>query len=181
VTEVYKASDYARIVGSGVAPKPRPKPRKRPQRDPVTQEGLLTTGEWLFTVDVGGRPVSLNSERAKHWTARNSATKEWLQAAGWAVTETGLHQLRLARAEFTFQPVYAGGNLPDTANIYPTEKAIVDAVVALGVIADDNRFHNAAHHSLAPVLGDSYRVEVTVTAVGGVVGHDACVCQPASR
>jgi hypothetical protein len=114
-----------------------------------------------FGVVTGGRPLTLNSERKDRWGAR-AATAEWKVAAGWALKEHRLHRHRFEAVVFEFTPTYVKGPMPDTANIYPTEKAIVDAVVDAGMIPDDNRWHNRGHLSRPPEVGEFTGVLVTI-------------------
>lgn len=134
-----------------------------------------------FRVEVGGaRPLTLNAERSKHWSASSALVAEWKEAAGWAATAAGVHRFRLDRALFDFRPVYAKGPLPDTGSIFPTEKAIIDALVELDVLPDDNRWHNAGQLSLPPMAGSFMGVVVRVRQRPALADHPApCGCRAA--
>lgn len=143
-------------------------------------EPLVVADVWSFTVVTGSRPLTLNSERGKHWAPAAEAIAEWREAAGWAATHAGVHRLRLARARFDFRPVYQRGPMPDTGSIFPTEKAVIDALVDLDVIPDDNRWHNAGQLSLPPMAGRWTGVAVQIRACSALDGHSpGCSCRAA--
>lgn len=135
---------------------------------------------WVFTVATGSRPLTLNSERGRHWAPAAQAIAEWREAAGWAATAAGVHRLRLDRARFEFRPVYQKGPMPDTGSIFPVEKAVIDALVDLDVIPDDNRWHNAGQLSLPPIAGKWTGVAVQVRARPALPEHPpGCGCRAA--
>lgn len=135
--------------------------------------------EWTFQVETGARPLTMNSERSRHWAPGAEAIAEWRKAAGWAATAAGIHKIRLDRAMFEFMPVYKTGPFPDTGSIFPTEKAIVDALIDLDLIPDDNRFHNAGQMSLPPQGARFTGVVVRVSACPPHLNHSCCVCRAA--
>lgn len=141
-----------------------------------------------LVVRLGDRPLTLNAERNMHWAKAAKVTAEWKSGAMLVAQEVGLHQVRWERAKFTFRPSYPSARaLPDTGAIYPAEKAIVDALVELGVIPDDNRFHNAGQLSLPPMVnptGLPPAVLVRVAPRPADLQHgyrEVCGCEAAHR
>lgn len=117
----------------------------------------------------------MNAERKQNRFPARAAAAEWKTAAGWAFNAAKAHRLRLDAVIIEFQPEYQRGPMPDTAGIFPTEKAIVDAVVELGVLPDDNGWHNAGHLSRPPVKGPVTGVRVRLWPVAAVP-HE-CTCR----
>lgn len=148
-------------------------------------ESTLSDGIDL-RVALGERPLTLNAERDLHWAQAAKVIAEWKRVASLTARSGGLARARWERARFTFRPVYPDGRaVPDTGAIYPVEKAIVDALVELGVIPDDNRFHNAGQLSLPPMVDSSWQspaVLVRVSPHPADLGHgyrEQCGCQQA--
>lgn len=119
--------------------------------------------------------MTLNAERKAGRFPSAASTAEWKQAAGWAAIRAKADKARLDAVSFDFQPIYAKGPLPDTGGIHPTEKAIVDALVEVGMIPDDNRWHNAGQMSRRPIMG--VETGVMVTVYPAEVEPHSCTCR----
>lgn len=94
-------------------------------------------------------PWSLNAERNRHWSWRNSRTKAWRNRA--------MYEWQAQKPDWPkHQPAHVTVYLPvkgrrhrDPANFYPAVKAIIDGLVLAKVWPDDN----AAYVTVAePVL-----------------------------
>lgn len=134
---------------------------------------------FVITVSTGDRPLVLNRERRLHWSVRSTAVDDWHEATH---TQLMLDRVRerWVRAGFRFYPQYPKGPLPDTVAVFPSTKAIVDALVAHGLIPDDNPHHNAWEVHYAPVLNpdiDAPQISVTAYRLEPVDGHEACDCR----
>lgn len=126
---------------------------------------------FVFTVATGGRPVTLNAERKKGGHFRqNSETQAWKSAAGWELRRRRLDRCRFDRVEVRITPTYPerSGNAPDTGSLYPTEKAIVDGLVAAEIIPDDNGLHVARIISEAPRIVPGLEIPTMVVEVHAV-------------
>lgn len=132
-------------------------------------------GTIWFVVSTGERPTTLNAERKGSRWDRSAATALWKTEAGWALKSAGFHRLRFEAVMFEFTPVYTKGAMPDTGNVYPVEKAIVDAVVEAGVIPDDNRFHDVGHTTRPPVKWTEVGIAVAIHPGSGA--EHECTCR----
>lgn len=92
-----------------------------------------------------GRPVTHNDEQRGHWGTRFSKTDIWKRAAR-AVIEKDLEdgfvrELDVVVVQVT--PTYLSSVFPDVGACAPTAKAVIDALVEVGIIPDDNPPHLA--------------------------------------
>lgn len=91
----------------------------------------------LVTLTFGGRPPTLNRERAAHWRRHRSSTAAYRQ-------ETKLRFRRLVGAvrppiEVRSWPTYRSRrSWPDVGAWFPATKAVVDGLVDLGVLPEDH-------------------------------------------
>jgi Holliday junction resolvase RusA-like endonuclease len=104
-----------------------------PDRPP---KAPMTPREWVFVVDVLGRPVTANAERRMHHYEQHRQRQAWKDAA--CVVIRAAKVPTMPAVALTVRPRYAKGNLPDVDAIAPSVKAVIDALVAEGVIADDS-------------------------------------------
>ena len=125
---------------------------------------LLVVDVAEFRVFTGERPLLLNGERKLHWSARNRAVKEWHEATHAALLEHGVSR-GWGRVKFGFWPVYPGGQLPDTAAVFPTTKAIVDACVSWGVIEDDRPEFNRGEFQGPPIRNKDAKFPLIVVEI----------------
>lgn len=92
--------------------------------------------EWIFVIDVLGRPVTANAERQMHHYEAHRHRQEWKDAAITVIRAAKVPPMPAVAV--TVRPRYAKGNLPDVDAIAPSVKAVIDALVACGVIFDDS-------------------------------------------
>lgn len=120
-----------------------------------------------FYVTTGERPVTLNAERKGNRWARNTASQAWKTATAEALLEHHLTRHRYERVDIRLRPFYPprSGNLPDTGGLQPTEKAIVDALVAAQIIPDDNRHHVRSITSEAPDIRETVDLPQVVVRI----------------
>ena len=111
--------------------------------------------------DLGG-PSYLTRKRKQAWRDATQQSLEQLQE------ETSLPYFE--RPLFTFLPVYQR-QLPDPGAIAPTTKAIIDGVVALGLIEDDSFLHTAGILQLPPVQSTWTGVTVKMAARPAALNH----------
>ena len=116
------------------------------------------------------RPLLMNQLNRMHWATVGRVMELWQTATMEALLEHDFHRLRLEACEFEFLPVYQR-SAADTAASAPTEKAIVDGCVKMGLIADDNRFHNLGQTSYSPQFSNWTGVTVRITSRPVVEGH----------
>ena len=92
-----------------------------------------------ITVDVLGRPPTLNAERrGGHWSGRSAAVASWRRAA--AVLWRAAHRGPPLGPTVTVVavPLHADGRSPqDAGACVPAVKAVVDAAVDAGVLRGD--------------------------------------------
>lgn len=118
-----------------------------------------------LVVTVPGRPVSLNAERNRHWSARASHVR--------AIRESAFYEAKMMmprvrgvlfeRVTIEVQPYVKDRRYrTDVGNIYPTFKAALDGLVDARVIEDDSdEFVRAI--TFLPCLFGSDQLVLTVT------------------
>lgn len=120
-----------------------------------------------FRVATGDRPLLLNGERKAHWSARSSAVEDWHTATSEALTEHKVPR-GWGRVTFAFWPVYPVLPIPDTAAVYPTTKAIVDACVNWGVIVSDKPEWNRGEFQGPPIVNPAAPYPLIVVEIAQV-------------
>jgi hypothetical protein len=111
--------------------------------------------------------------RPGHWGVRHRATREVASAVAAAARVSGLAGLRGHVTYLAAELVWAPGDhrRSDTANLAPLVKACVDALVAVGLISDDDDRHAAQTTRIdRPPARPGLRLEVTVTVGGHPTG-----------
>lgn len=131
-----------------------------PWSSPVVAPSQQLGRTW--TLELPGRPVSLNSERREHWSLRAAATKVW-RDAGWV--EARILQIPPLDVIGLAIHVDQSGRLQDTVNCYPSVKAVVDGLVDAKVIADDTPEHVRFMVFEAPVRCKPGRDKLTITVM----------------
>lgn len=106
----------------------------------------------VYTVEIPGPLVSLNSERSGHYFTRAAATKQWRHSAGWAAKAARIPTLAVVIIEA--QPFQSKGILADAGNHLPSVKAAIDGLVDVGVLHDDDPAHVVALILHAPKRGN---------------------------
>lgn len=139
-------------------------------------------GAIRFRVFTGDRPLTAN--RNKHWRQQHRNTNDWQAATFDALREASV-RTSFDRVGFRFHPFYpaakrkgADPKLPDADGLAPTYKAIVDACVSHGMVADDNAAHVAYKHFAAAEVDD--RLEwpvVLVIVIPKAAVHLECTCR----
>jgi len=115
---------------------------------------MLTAETEIFTfkVETGTRPFLSNAKsKANHYT-RAKQVKLWRHASLIALTQMKAPK-GFEQVGYAFRAFYPHKPIPDTSNIHPTAKAIVDGSVDWGVIPDDTPDHNLAELYLSPRFG----------------------------
>lgn len=133
------------------------------------------TDRIVLHVLTGTRPLTINNERRGHHMQRWREVDDWKGATHEAVLLNRLHRLTLDAAVFTFQPIYPTAVVPDTTAVAPTTKAILDALVAQGILPDDNRFHNLGEFHLPPRVTRTTEVPLIEVTIIPVARHDSNV------
>lgn len=112
-----------------------------------TSDAQLTTGRtWELTHLA--RPVSLNAERAQHWTRRAASTNEWRTAFFWLAKEQKISKLDQVAIEVYVES--SNRRLADVGAAWPSVKAAIDGLTDAGVIPDDGPAHVLAVTIHAP-------------------------------
>lgn len=88
-----------------------------------------------LTIELPLRSWSLNDERSSHWRERDERTRTVRQYAFWAITNT--HAVVPLYSERVEIEATSYGIRTDPGNDLPTVKALVDALVDLGILEDD--------------------------------------------
>lgn len=88
----------------------------------------------LWTIRDTTRPISLNAERSAHWRVHRRTTAEAVERWAWLARQARIPHLAAVIIEA--HPTYKGRK-QDAGNCYPTVKAAIDALVAVGVLDDD--------------------------------------------
>ncbi len=105
----------------------------------------------VYTVEIPGPLVSLNTERSGNRFTRAAATRQWRHSAGWAAKAAKIPPLTVVIIEA--QPWQSKGVLADAGNHLPSVKAAVDGLVDVGVLHDDDPLHVTALILHAPKRG----------------------------
>jgi len=91
-----------------------------------------------WTVDLdGGEPLSANDREG--WQARSERVRTWRRNAQLRARLVGVP--RLARARITLHAVPPVRRKRDPSNLMPTQKAVLDGLVAAGILPDDDPEH----------------------------------------
>lgn len=106
----------------------------------------------VYTVEIPGPLVSLNSERKRSHFTRAADTRQWRHAAGWAAKAAKVPTLGAVIIEA--QPFQSKGVLADAGNHLPSVKAAIDGLVDVGVLHDDDPAHVVALIFHAPKRGN---------------------------
>ena len=102
---------------------------------------------WTLPDLVGTR---LTSNHRPHWTARARITKEWREMGHKRALEARIPRLARARIDVQWLPPTRARH--DPANAAPMIKALVDGIVAAGVLDDDDSAHlDGPHVTLGPL------------------------------
>lgn len=104
-----------------------------------------------IVLDLPVKPWSLNVERALHWRKHGQLTAAVRAFVAVQVARLDVGQYA-GRVEIVATP---RGVKHDAGNSYPTVKAAVDALVDVGVLADDDPAHVARVVMNAPVAGEA--------------------------
>ncbi len=107
--------------------------------------------EWKLEYEQ--RPVSLNAERKKHWTARQKTSAEWREAFAVLAVTKGVPALPYISVDVVVEQK-GNGKLQDVGNCYPSAKAAIDGLVDAGVIPDDTPEHLLSIKFFAPERSD---------------------------
>lgn len=103
-----------------------------------------------LVVATGARPLVMNASNRGHHMARHTTMEAWRTATAEALMLARVNA-HLTRVGLCFYPVYPNRVQPDTDGIYPTCKAILDGLVAAGIVPDDNGPHVEFFSMEAPV------------------------------
>jgi crossover junction endodeoxyribonuclease RusA len=120
----------------------------------------------------------LNANDRGNWQSRAEAVKTW-RNAGYVATRTA-RLPRLDRVRVALHAVPPTARRRDPSNLMPTQKAVLDGMVAAGLVPDDSEKYV---QELVPVLHaptDSYQDRVMKRWVWWVV-VDELVDEPAVR
>lgn len=104
--------------------------------------------EWRLEYET--RPVSLNAERKKHWTARQKTSAEWRSVFTDLAQKKAIPRLPHISVDIYVEQK-GNGKLQDVGNCYPSAKAAIDGLVDAGVIDDDTPEHLLSIKFIAPV------------------------------
>jgi len=157
-------AEYQRLTGS--------KPPTRPPRRPAPPSRVATGDQperVTFEIDLPPRACSPNEESHRHWSYRSKARADYKADIGWKIKEEGIPTFT---APVTISLVfYVGGRTSDKLyrprdeqNASGAGKAVVDALVEMGVIQDDRKeFVTSFHASIVPREQEPNRAGVVVT------------------
>jgi hypothetical protein len=91
-----------------------------------------------FTLEVPGRPVSINTlSQADHWARTNEVTL-WREATAWAIKASGNLPKLQPLYDITVTHHSKNNRLMDHANILIASKSIQDELVRKGLILNDS-------------------------------------------
>lgn len=122
-----------------------------------------------WTIEIPGRPVSLNTERNGNRYDRARATKPVRDAAHvyWLHARSDGAPRKLDAIAVTARQLATDGRwLQDIGNCYPAAKAAIDGLVDAGLIPDDTAAHLVALTFLPPAVVGRDALEITVTNHG---------------
>ncbi len=92
---------------------------------------------WTLTIPKGDLPW-INSNDRKHWRVKARETKAWHYAVDRAIGRHGRPPTYTYRVLITATIHKTRLGRWDSGNLYPTVKAIVDALVVDGLLIDDS-------------------------------------------
>jgi hypothetical protein len=97
---------------------------------------------------VRGKLLSINGERKLHHQRRAEWVREWRTDAGWEIKAARIPHLD--RVSVIASPYQHKDALGDAGNHLPSVKAVVDALVDVGVLDGDGPQHVSALTLIAP-------------------------------
>lgn len=107
-------------------------------------------------IDWMGRPLTSNKANKMHWGAVGRERTAWgdaaIQAARIAGWPRSLHR-EFGRVRFTVESFYPRKPIPDSDNLAPTVKGIIDGLVRGGYLVDDSPEFVAGTETIAPSVG----------------------------
>jgi len=109
-------------------------------------------GVWI--VEIPGRAETTNDfRRMRGHQQRSRITREWRLAAGMALTAALVPPVRLDRADVTVTRVATGTRRPDPDGVAGgAAKAVLDALVDVGIIVNDDEQHLRVRYETARCL-----------------------------
>lgn len=118
-----------------------------------------------YRFSVRGRLLSINQERKVHLQRRAEFVRQWRTDAGWEIRRARVPHLE--RVSIVAHVYQHAARLGDAGNHLPTIKAIVDALIDVGVLDDDGPDQVASLTLIAPKrteLVDRVEIELIPTA-----------------
>jgi hypothetical protein len=95
-------------------------------------------GAWVIPLGPLDKILTANHGN-RHWTYRSGLTKTWRDGAQTICKALKIPPMQHAVIHISWNP--PDNRRRDSANCYPTAKAVVDGVVAAGVLPDDDWRH----------------------------------------
>ena len=126
----------------------------------------MTPRTWTLTIDQCGRPLTQNQAHRMHYRGVARVRRRWHDTAAWLARQQRIPALPAVTV--TAYGCYGTArSLPDPDALAPTLKAVIDGIVAAGVIPDDTSAHVRGVTYLPPVVarGQADGLVVTITAV----------------
>lgn len=105
----------------------------------------------VWTIEIAGRPPTINAERSAHWRAHRAKTKEIRFAAQMLAIAEGIP--RQQRIAIHARPILKGHRSQDVGACMPGVKAAIDGLVDAKIIPDDTPEHLVALSFYVPAFG----------------------------
>lgn len=121
---------------------------------------------WTLTLDQCGRPLTQNQAHRMHYRDVARVRRRWHDTAAWLARRRRIPALP-AITVAAYGRYGTRRSLPDPDALAPTLKAVIDGIVAAGVIPDDTSTHVRSVTYLPPVVasGQADGLVVTITEV----------------